>query len=179
MGQVLLYPGSVCSVCTGPASIWYLLGCQFFRLFVMNCVSFLNWTMMLVFSVEVLCKSGSQTSLLVSPFSGANSSTVAEFHLTCDPTWDSFLFGTCPDSALLSAGSSRSSCCSDPKGHSFGDTFTCFRCSMLGQNISWHTCIKKKVTYFLCWFYCYYRVFVFRLKYQLYSNIQVFPVDYV
>lgn len=42
---------------------------------------------MLVFSVEVLYKSGSPTSLPVSPFSGASSST--EFHLTCDPTWDS------------------------------------------------------------------------------------------
>lgn len=91
---------------------------------------------MLVFSVEVLYRSGSQSSLLVSPFSGANSSTVAEFHLTCGPTWDSCPFATCPDSALLSAGSSRSSCCSDPKGHSFGDTFTCFRFRMLGPSNS-------------------------------------------
>lgn len=50
---------------------------------------FLNQAMVLAFSVEVLYKSGSQTSLLVSPFSGANSSTVAEFHLICDPIWDS------------------------------------------------------------------------------------------
>lgn len=89
---------------------------------------------MIVFSVEVLYKSGSQTSLLVSPFAGESSST--EFHLTCGPTWDSCLFATCPDSALLSAGSSRCSCCSDPKGHSFGDTFKCFRCRMLGQSNS-------------------------------------------
>lgn len=63
--------------------------------FVVNSVSradgfcFLNLVVMLLFSVEVLYKNGSQTTLLVSPFSGANSSTVAEFHLTCDPTWDS------------------------------------------------------------------------------------------
>lgn len=103
----LLYPGSVCSVCAGPdtcvPSLWTcasqswlvhlkasaLLGSQFFRLFVVNYVPradgfcFLNWAVMLVFSVEVLYKSGSPTSLPVSPFSGASSST--EFHLTCDP----------------------------------------------------------------------------------------------
>lgn len=51
---------------------------------------------MLVFSVEGLYKSGSQTSLLVTPFSVANSSTAVEFHPTCDPTWDSFpCLGSC------------------------------------------------------------------------------------
>lgn len=92
---------------------------------------------MLVFSVEVLYKSGSKTSLLVSPFCGANSSTVAEFLLTCDPTWDCCsclpLAQTVPCFLQAPAGAAAAQI---PKGILLVITFTCFRCRMLGQSNS-------------------------------------------
>lgn len=151
-----------------------LLESHFFRLFVVNYVSraegfcFLNRAMVLAFSVEVLYKSGSHTSLLVSPFSGANSSTVAEFHLICDPIWDS-----CPCLLLAQTvhcflqAPVKAAAAQIPKGILLVMLSLALGAECWAKVIP-HMLASKKVAYLphWCWFYCYYRVFVCRLKYQ-------------
>lgn len=165
----LLHPGSVCSVCAGPARVWDLcaihldlcfpkltgslksqcfVGKPVLQAFCSELCFKSWWIFLLKLSYDVRFFSGSFVQKWVSNFSACVPILWCKlFYWISSDLWSHLgflpLFAPCPDSALLSAGSSRSSCCSNPKGNSFGDTFTCSRCRMLGQSNSWHTCIKK------------------------------------
>lgn len=128
------------------------------------------WILLFKSSYGVSFFSGSfvQTSLLVSPFSGANSSTVAEFHLICDPIWDS-----CPCLLLAQTvhcflqAPVKAAAAQIPKGILLVMLSLALGAECWAKVIP-HMLASKKVTYLphWCWFCCYYRVFVCRLKYQ-------------
>lgn len=116
-----------------------LLGIQFFRLFCSEFYFKSWWILLFKLSCVVTFFSGSFVQKWVSNYSACV--PILWCKLFCcswisSDLWSHLgflpLFATYPDSALLSAGSSRSSCCSDPKGNSFGDTSTWFRCRNAG-----------------------------------------------